>query len=255
VIPIIYNLLIAMAILSAFFIIYLKRQDPSIVDVAFTTSLIVMSISTYYLIDHKTAATHLFLLMSLLWGARLVILLIKRYQLGQKDRRYDELKSAFEDQQIKKFFFFFLFQGLAAFFLSFNFVVAYSYVSEVGFIQILAFVLFVLFLGLEILADYQMFQYRKVHHAKPGVLREGLWKYSRHPNYFFEVLVWCSFALFSTTGYHAIMGWLAVGLLTYFIFRVTGIPATEELMLKTKGEAYKQYQRTTSSFFPWFPKS
>lgn len=254
-VPLIYNLLIAIAVLGTFFLIYLRKQDPSIIDVAFTLSLILMSFSSYYLIDEKTLASHVFLLMSTLWGARLAILLVRRYQTGQTDMRYDLLKLSYKDDQTRRFFYFFFFQALVAFFLSINFVVAYHFQLTFGKLQMLAAILFAIFLVLEILADYQMFQYRKTHHGKSGVLRQGLWKYSRHPNYFFEVLVWCSFALYSSTGLVSIFSWLAVGILTYFILKVTGIPATEELLLKTKGEAYKQYQKTTSAFFPWFPKS
>jgi steroid 5-alpha reductase family enzyme len=250
-----YNLVIAIAVLSIFFLVFLKNRDPSIVDVAFTISLILMSISSYTLIDEKTAASHLFLVMSIIWGVRLAVLLVQRYRYGQKDLRYDSLKLSFSDKQTQKFFLFFLFQGVAAFLLSINFIVAYHYQYTVGLWQVVAFVLFLVFLGMEVWADYQMFQYRKSHHGKPGVLKEGLWRYSRHPNYFFEVLVWCTFALFSSSGWHAIFGWAAVALLLFFILKVTGIPATEELLVKTKGDAYRQYQRTTSAFFPWFPKS
>lgn len=254
-VPLIYNLIISILVMGGFFGIYLKKKDPSIVDVAFTISLIGMSLSSYFLIDEKTPATHLFLFMSFMWGIRLLVLLIARYSKGQRDLRYDMLKASFSDKETKKFFLFFVFQAIAAFFLSLNFIVAYNYQLEIGALQLLSFLLFIVFLSLEITADLQMFRYRISHHGKPGVLKTGLWKYSRHPNYFFEILVWSSFALFSSSGIHALLAWFSVGLLLFFILRVTGIPATEELLMKTKGEAYREYQRTTSKFFLWFPKS
>ena len=254
-VPVIYNLIIAIVVLGIFYLVYLKQKDPSIVDVAFTVSLILMSISSYVLIGDKTLSTHLFLFMTFIWGARLAVLLIARYRGGQRDMRYDAMKKSFAKEEKKRFFIFFSAQAIAAFLLSLNFVVAYNFQLELTGLQIFSFFLFLVFLGLEIFSDYQMFEYRKTHHGKGGVFKGGLWKYSRHPNYFFEVLVWCTFALFSSSGFHAIIGWSAVALMTYFILKITGIPATEELLVKNKGDEYREYQRTTSKFFPWFPKS
>ena len=82
----------------------------------------------------------------------------------------------------------------------------------------------------------------------------GLWRYSRHPNYFFEWLIWVVFFVFALASPR---GWVAVigpASILYLLLRVTGIPLTEEQSLRSKGEAYRRYQRTTSPFVPWFPK-
>jgi steroid 5-alpha reductase family enzyme len=104
----------------------------------------------------------------------------------------------------------------------------------------------------EALADWQMSQFK----AKPAnhgrVCQDGLWHYSRHPNYFFESLVWWGFflaALGSPLGWTTIICPL---LMLYFLFQVTGIPLTEQFALKSKGDAYRDYQRTTSAFIPFF---
>jgi steroid 5-alpha reductase family enzyme len=81
-----------------------------------------------------------------------------------------------------------------------------------------------------------------------------LWRYSRHPNYFFESLIWWAFFLAALGSPH---GWITIVcplLMLYFLFKVTGIPLTEEYAVKSKGDAYREYQRTTSAFIPWFPK-
>ncbi len=250
----IYNLLLAFVIMGGFYLVYLNKQDPSIVDVAFTLSLVFISLLNYWHLEKKTAASHLFLLMTMLWGLRLFLLLLFRYWKGQRDLRYDLLKKTFSIEQKKKFFLFFLFQAIAVFFLSVSFVIAYQYQTNLERFQWLAFSCFVLFFSLELLADYQMFMYRLQHHGKPGVCQEGLWRYSRHPNYFFEVLIWYCFALFASSTGYAVFSWMSAALLTYFILYVTGIPVTEALLIQTKGEAYKEYQRKTSKFFPKWPK-
>ena len=83
----------------------------------------------------------------------------------------------------------------------------------------------------------------------------GLWNYSRHPNYFFEWLIWVAWAVFALG---SPFGWIAIGcplLMLYFLFRLTGIPATEAQALRSKGEAYREYQRSTSAFIPWFKRA
>jgi len=252
--PLMINLIIAIGVMGFFYALYCFKNDPSIVDVAFTFTLMFMSVATYVLLAEKTLASHLFLLMTLLWGSRLSILLIARYQKGQKDLRYQELKKSFSRDEKKKFFLFFAAQAGAAYLLSFNFVVAYSTQLTFQKLQLVAFLLFILFLSLEILADYQMFQHRQLSGPHRKVFRQGLWKYSRHPNYFFEVLVWCTFALFASSTPFALISWLAVVVMTISILKITGIPALEELMVKNHGDEYRNYQHTTSAFLPWFPK-
>lgn len=89
-----------------------------------------------------------------------------------------------------------------------------------------------------------------------GVCEHGLWRWSRHPNYFFECLLWCSYALIApATGYP--WGWLALlapACITLLLTRISGIPPLEEHMLAKHGEAYRAYQQRTSALIPLPPK-
>ena len=106
----------------------------------------------------------------------------------------------------------------------------------------------------EAVSDLQMQRF-KADHANAGkVCEAGLWRYSRHPNYFFESLIWVAFFLAALPSPH---GWVTVVcplMMFYFLFKVTGIPLTEEYAVKSKGDLYRAYQRTTSPFIPWFRK-
>ncbi len=106
----------------------------------------------------------------------------------------------------------------------------------------------------EAVADVQLTRFRSDPARRGQVCREGLWRYSRHPNYFFEWLVWVGFALFATGSPLGWLGWLSPLLMAHFLINVTGIPMTEALSVQKRGEAYREYQRTTSAFFPWFPR-
>ena len=89
---------------------------------------------------------------------------------------------------------------------------------------------------------------------KNAVCDIGLWRWSRHPNYFFEWLIWAAFCLFAIDSKYGYLALVPPALMLYFLFRVTGIPATEAQALRTRGEDYKRYQETTSAFVPWFPR-
>jgi steroid 5-alpha reductase family enzyme len=109
--------------------------------------------------------------------------------------------------------------------------------------------------GGEALADFQLHRFKADPANRGKTCRAGLWNYSRHPNYFFEWLVWCAYALYACASPGGWAGLACPLLMFYFLFRVTGIPLTEAQAVKTKGEDYLDYQRTTSVFVPWFHKN
>jgi steroid 5-alpha reductase family enzyme len=112
---------------------------------------------------------------------------------------------------------------------------------------------FIAWIG-ETLSDLQLYLFKNNSLNKGKVCNVGLWRYSRHPNYFFEWLNWWALALFSWGLSYAYLTFISPLLISFFLFKVTGIPMTETQALKSKGEAYAQYQKETSVFVPWFVK-
>ena len=114
--------------------------------------------------------------------------------------------------------------------------------------------LWLLALAGEARADRELAAFKRDPANQGRVCDRGLWRYSRHPNYFFEWLVWVAyfvFALASPWGWIAILGPASI---LFLLLRVTGIPMTEEQSIRSRGDAYRRYQRTTSAFVPWFPQ-
>jgi steroid 5-alpha reductase family enzyme len=106
----------------------------------------------------------------------------------------------------------------------------------------------------ETIADRQLARWRADPAHRGRTCRTGLWRWSRHPNYFFEWLHWWAWPILAIG---APWGWAAVYapiLMLAFILGLSGIPATERRALATRGEDYRRYQRTTSAFFPWPPR-
>jgi steroid 5-alpha reductase family enzyme len=105
----------------------------------------------------------------------------------------------------------------------------------------------------ESLADAQLARFRADGKNKGRTCRAGLWRYSRHPNYFFEWIHWWAYVLLAvgSSCWWAALSGPAIMLL--FLYKVTGIPYTEKRALASRGEDYRRYQETTSAFIPWFP--
>lgn len=106
----------------------------------------------------------------------------------------------------------------------------------------------------EALADAQLSAFKRQPTSHGQVCQCGLWRYSRHPNYFFEWLVWVSYGLFALTAPWGWLGLIAPAAILYLLLRVTGIPLNEQQSILSKGAAYLRYQQTTSAFIPWFPR-
>jgi steroid 5-alpha reductase family enzyme len=102
----------------------------------------------------------------------------------------------------------------------------------------------------EALADAQLARFKHGPENKGSVCDVGLWRYSRHPNYFFEWLIWVSYFLFACASPWGWIGIISPACILYLLLRVTGIPLTEEQSIRSKGEAYRQYQKRTSAFVP-----
>jgi len=117
-----------------------------------------------------------------------------------------------------------------------------------------AFMLWLIALLGESAADIQLEVFKRKSGDKSKTCREGLWRYSRHPNYFFEFIHWCAVAFFALSSPGGFFALACPALILYFLFKVTGIPKTEEQALRTRGDDYREYQRTTNAFFPGKPK-
>jgi steroid 5-alpha reductase family enzyme len=107
----------------------------------------------------------------------------------------------------------------------------------------------------ESIADRQLARFRADPAHRGRTCRAGLWRYSRHPNYFFEWLHWFTYVALAVG---SPLPWLSLaGPIVMYVFLrwVSGIPFTEAQALRTRGEDYRRYQQSTPLLFPWFPRT
>ncbi|HMP88644.1 MAG TPA: DUF1295 domain-containing protein [Kiritimatiellia bacterium] len=252
----IQGVVIAFLVMLALWLIQLKTKNAGIVDIGWSATIPLLAlVYAYQLADMTAVRTVLVVAMAVLWGGRLVIHIHLRSHGKPEDSRYAELRRAWGHQVNGKMFLFFQFQAIAAVIFSMPFLIVLLHTATTptpletsGFLIWLS-----AWLG-ESASDRQLARFKKDPASKGKVCEAGWWNYSRHPNYFFEWLIWVGVAVFALASPYGYLAILCPALMLFFLFKVTGIPATEEQSLKSKGDAYRRYQATTSSFIPWFKK-
>jgi steroid 5-alpha reductase family enzyme len=191
-----------------------------------------------------------------IWGVRLAAYLLSTRVIGHPEEgRYVQLRQDWGTHIGVKFLAFFEFQAMVCVVLSVPFLVAALNPSpRLTGLEWAGFLLWLIAMAGESLADAQLNGFKSDPANWGRTCRAGLWRYSRHPNYFFEWLIWLAYATFALASPWGFVGLLSPALILYFLFKVTGIPATEAQALRSRGEEYREYQETTSAFIPWFPK-
>ncbi|MEO8382230.1 MAG: DUF1295 domain-containing protein [Acidobacteriota bacterium] len=248
---------VALSIMAAVWLVSVRIRNAGIVDVAWS-ALFAMLASIYALLAHgdpvrRFAAAG----MMVFWSVRLAWHLGRRVlgHLETEDPRYASLRAKWGRGANRNMLFFFLFQGVTNVLLSVPVLLAAMNARPgLRVVEYAGIALWLVALIGESEADAQLARFRRNPANRGHVCTDGLWGYSRHPNYFFEWLIWCAFFLFALG---SPWGWVAAYcpvLMLWFLYKVTGIPATEAHSLLTKGEEYRRYQRTTSAFVPWLRK-
>jgi steroid 5-alpha reductase family enzyme len=188
-----------------------------------------------------------------IWAGRLIAHLWKRVGRGE-DGRYAELRRKAGPRAPLVFLAVYLVQAALVVALGLAFV-PLARATEAGWrvSDALALALFVVALAGESAADRQLQRWRDQPANRGRTCRAGLWRLSRHPNYFFEWLHWCAYPLLGLGLPHGAWLWLAPAGMFLLMRFVTGVPPAEAQALRSRGEDYRAYQRETNAFFP-FPR-
>ncbi len=249
--------ILASLIMTALFLVAIIKKEADIVDVGWAGCIGILSL-WYQLFSPVTLGSLLVTLCCLFWSTRLTTYLFRtRFLVHGEDGRYKALRASWGKKANINFFIFFQLQAALSAFFSIPVLIALigtsSSLQWTTSLYVGLFIFIVSLVG-ETIADRQLSSFRRDPQNAGKVCNTGLWRYSRHPNYFFEWLHWWSYVAFASIGEYWWISLIGPSLLLYLILYVTGIPPTEARAIESRGEAYREYQRTTSSFFPWYPR-
>lgn len=242
---------------AALYLVSRRYDNYGFVDIAWSYSFGLLAFFYAIFAPGWPIRRALIATLAIVWSARLGTHLAIRV-IGhhpEEDGRYKQLRQDWAANFASKMFGFFQMQAVSVVLLGAAFlIIALNPAPALHPLEIAGALLWLVAISGEALADAQLAAFKRKPANKGKVCDVGLWHYSRHPNYFFEWLIWVAyfvFALASPWGWIAIIGPASI---LFLLLRVTGIPMTEEQSLRSRGDAYRRYQATTSAFIPWFPK-
>ena len=236
------------------------NQRAGLVDVTWSLCIAINAIFLAVTLNQAPLMIRCFIgLASGLWFLRLFWHLLRRYlSETEEDTRYATMRRAMGRWQHVGFFAFFMFQAALALLFAYPMLNILTIPqSQWGSFSSLALtvsaaVMLVAFMG-EVIADQQLYDFKKQPENQGLTMDQGLWKYSRHPNYFFEWLHWFAYPILALAAGQYIL-WIYPVLMWFFLHYITGIPFSEQQALRHRGENYQHYQQRTSMFIPWPPK-
>jgi steroid 5-alpha reductase family enzyme len=230
--------------------IYLLTGNPGVVDVGWVLGIYACSLLYLFKFNQTPLNNYHYLALFLvtIWAIRLGgFLFITRVMPGHIDPRYENLKNSLASSESLNYLMNFQLQAfLLIFVASCFYFIANSKLEPGTYLYLGALVVIIGIIG-ESLADYQLYNFKQS--GSVGICDSGLWKYSRHPNYFFEVVTWTGFAIMAIQNGYNLLAFVSpiwlFGIMYYFT-----IPITEEHIIDKKPEAYKEYMKETSKFLP-----
>jgi steroid 5-alpha reductase family enzyme len=244
--------------MTVVFIVAWSLRRTDIVDIAWGLVFIVIAVNSWLLSDYAVVigwnAQTITMVLVGIWGLRLATVLLLRTAGRPEDKRYVELRKKWRgNAALNTYFRIFVTQGLLAIIVSTAVIIVltsplqtpgvYTYVG-VG-IWLIGFIF-------ETVGDWQLKQFIKSPSSKGKLLTSGLWRYTRHPNYFGEAAMWWGIFVISLSAYIGWMGVISPVIITFLLLFVSGVPMAEAAMQNKPG--WKKYAARTSKFLPLPPK-
>ena len=252
-----WGLALVCGVMLVLWMIHFPIRNAAIVDFGWGFNLALLGVGYACFGQGFVIRAAMLGVMTAVWGLRLSLYLLFDRIIGHPEEgRYQELRRQWKTHVEAKFLVFYLFQAVLCVLMATPFLAAaVNPAPRIHWLEFIAAGLWCIAIIGEIAADSQLAKFKGNPANKCRTCQIGLWRYSRHPNYFFEWLIWVALALFATASPYGYFGWISPALMLYFLLKVTGIPATEAQALRSRGDEYRKYQQTTSAFIPWFPKA
>ena len=246
-----------LTVLTLVWVVSVKRRDASIADICWGLGFVLLAWLYCFLSPALTPRSWLVAALMTLWGTRLSRHIFRRNRGKGEDPRYQAMRASHGRAfWWRSLFTVFWLQGAILWFVALPLLVAVSATQPAALTAVdgLGILLFAVGFGFEVVGDYQLERFRAEPSNRGKVLESGLWRYTRHPNYFGDATMWWGMyaVAASTPG-----GWLTVlspSLMTLLLMRVSGVTLLEE-GLKASKPGYRAYIARTPAFFPWFPRA
>ena len=257
------NAALLLAAATVFWLLSVAIDKVSFVDAIWGGAMAALAVASFVQLDRPGALAILILAMTVLWGARLFVHLLRRFLRHGEDKRYEKLLGDAREEGR-----WWLAVGVRVWLLQSVLLFLVSSPAQVGIlaseapapIAALAWAGFALWLVgvfFEWVGDWQLARFKADPSNEGAILDSGLWRYTRHPNYFGDACVWWGIWLACASAGWQFALWTVAGpiFLTFTLVKWSGAAMTEKGMREKHGEEYADYVAHTSAFIPWPPKS
>jgi steroid 5-alpha reductase family enzyme len=251
------NLALACAVMVAAWTVSLRLQDVSIVDILWGATGAFIALSTFLLADGALPRKVLVTGMTVIWGGRLTFHIALRKIGKGEDFRYAAMRAERPTSfPLRSLVTVFLLQAVLIWAISLPVQVAGTSRLPAGLtvLDLLGLGIWGAGFGFEALSDRQLRRFLSDPANKGRVMDQGLWRYSRHPNYFGDSLIWWGVFLVAVATPGGWMTFFSPLLMTFFLIKVSGVPMLEKALAERR-EGYREYMERTSPFIPWPPRN
>jgi len=248
------GLIVALLLPLLTWIVSLFKGDVSIVDSLWSLIFLALCVTWFIEYEFTTPRSAILLALVALWAVRLSAYITWRNRDEGEDARYQAMRRKYSPNfAIKSLFIVFLLQGFLAWIISLPLLAAITGSRPLNLFDGLAAALVFFGTLYESIADAQLAAFKAKPDNQGCVMNHGLWRYTRHPNYFGECCVWWGFYLFAV----AAGGWWSMVspiLMTFLLLRVSGVALLEKDIVERR-PAYRQYIEQTNAFIPGIPRN
>jgi steroid 5-alpha reductase family enzyme len=230
------------------------KKDNSIVDIAWGIGFIFVAIVSFFLEAGFVTRHIIVTVLVFLWGARLATHIAIRNKGRGEDFRYAKWRKDWGKRfLIRSFFQIYILQGIVLLIIVYPVIlINHSEKKGIEFLDILGLIIWLTGFFFEAIGDYQLSEFKRKAENKKKIMTQGLWRNTRHPNYFGETIMWWGILLIALSVKN---GWTAIVspvMITFLLLKVSGIKMLEKKYVGNK--EFEEYAKRTSAFFPWFSK-
>jgi len=252
--PLSYAFAVIMAAAVLAWLASLVTRNVSFVDSLWPLFFLMAALVYAASLPAPDAGALLVLLLVCAWSLRLSLHIALRNRGAPEDHRYRRIRANHEPHfAFKSLYVVFLLQAVLAWIVSVPLLYAVDTPDGIGALHVLALCVWILGFVFEAGGDWQLQRFRARDDAAGRVLDTGLWRYTRHPNYFGDACIWWSFWLFAAAN----GAWWTVFsplLMTWLLLKVSGVALLERTLAERR-PGYAEYVRRTSAFLPWPPQA
>jgi steroid 5-alpha reductase family enzyme len=234
------------------FVAAIIKKDNSIIDIAWGLGFMVIAGVNLLISQALSVRQLLITVLIIIWAARLAGYIFFRNKDRGEDFRYAKWRAEWGNKIIiKTFINVFMLQGFLMLIVAYPVILVNNTAqARLNFLDILGLLVWLTGFFFESVGDYQLFKFKKNRSNQGKIMTSGLWKYTRHPNYFGEATIWWGIFLIALSAPYGLTAIISPVLMVFLLLKVSGAPMLEK---KYKGNIeFMEYARKTSSFIPWF---